>query len=122
MTIEELVEKIVEALESKLGKDIEVIDVSSKSTLADYFIIASGNSTTQIRALSDEVEFHIKKELGLLPDHVEGKAGDRWILIDYKDVVVNIFHPEERAHYNLEQLWMREEIRSKDIISNEDEE
>ncbi|SCW39085.1 ribosome-associated protein [Ruminococcaceae bacterium YRB3002] len=105
MDSKELATKIVEILDSKKGIDIEMIDVADKTTLADYFIIASGNSTTQIKALADEVEYVLKKELDLYPDHIEGRSGDRWLLIDYKDVVVHIFHPEERANYNLELLW-----------------
>ena len=106
MTSKELADKIVAALDSKKGIDIEVIDVADKTVLADYFVIASGNSTTQIKALSDEVEFVLKNEDGIYPDHIEGRSGDRWMLLDYKDVVVHIFHPEERANYNLEQLWL----------------
>ncbi len=105
MTTQELVDKIVAALDSKKGIDIEVIDVASKTTLADYFIIVTGNSTTQIKALTDEVEYQVKTEWGLYPDHIEGRSGDHWMLIDYKDVVVHVFHPEERANYNLEKLW-----------------
>lgn len=105
MTTNELVDKIVEALDSKKGIDIEVIDVAAKTTLADYFIIATGNSTTQIKALTDEVEYQVKTTWGLYPDHVEGRSGDHWMLIDYKDVVVHVFHPEERANYDLEKLW-----------------
>ncbi|MCH4153283.1 MAG: ribosome silencing factor [Saccharofermentans sp.] len=105
MESKDLAEKIVEILESKKGIDIEIVDVTGKTTLADYFVIASGNSTTQIKALADEVEFILKKDLNLYADHVEGRSGDRWILLDYKDVVVHVFHPEERANYSLEKLW-----------------
>ena len=113
MTSKELADKIVEALDSKKGVDIEVIDVMDKTTLADYFVIASGNSTTQIKALTDEVEFQLKKEFGLYPDHIEGRSGDRWMLMDYKDVVVHVFHPEERANYNLEKLWSTKKAESE---------
>ena len=105
MTSQQMVDKIVLALESKKGIDIEVLDVAEKTTLADFFVIASGNSTTQIKALTDEVEYVLKNECGIYPDHIEGRSGDRWMLIDYKDVVVHIFHPEERANYDLEKLW-----------------
>ena len=105
MTSKEMTDKIVKILDSKKGIDIEVIDVAEKTTLADYFVIVSGNSTTQIKALADEVEFVLKNEDGIYPDHIEGRSGDRWVLIDYKDVVVHVFHPEERANYNLEKLW-----------------
>jgi len=101
----QLAEKIKEILESKKGIDIEIIDVKDKTTLADYFVIASGNSTTHIKSLAEEVEYKLKEDCNLYADHVEGRSGDRWILIDYRDVIVDVFHPEERATYNLEQLW-----------------
>jgi ribosome-associated protein len=104
MSTEELVNKIVSILESKKGSDIEVIDVKDKTTLADYFIIATGNSTTQIKALADEVEVLLKNEDQIFADHVEGRSGDKWILIDFKDVVVHVMHPELRAEYDLESL------------------
>ncbi len=105
MTSKELAEKIVEILDSKKGIDIQLIDVSEKTIMADYFVICSGNSTTQIKALADEVEVVLKNENDLYADHVEGRNSNRWILIDYKDVVVHIFHPEDRANYDLEKLW-----------------
>ena len=105
MTTEETANKIVSVLESKKGSDIEVIDVADKTTLADFFIIATGNSTTQIKALADEVEYILKNEDQIVADHVEGRSGDKWILIDFKDIIVHIMHPEVRASYDLESLW-----------------
>lgn len=105
MTTEETANKIVSILESKKGSDIEIIDVADKTTLADYFIIVTGNSTTQIKALADEVEYVLKNEDQILADHVEGRSGDKWILIDFKDIIVHIMHPEVRASYDLESLW-----------------
>lgn len=105
MTTEETANKIVSILESKKGSDIEVIDVADKTTLADFFIIATGNSTTQIKALADEVEYILKNEDQIVADHVEGRSGDKWILIDFKDIIVHIMHPEVRASYDLESLW-----------------
>ena len=105
MDSKELAEKIVEILDSKKGIDIETIDVTGKTTLADYFVICSGNSTTQIKALADEVEYALKNDCGIFADHIEGRAGVRWILIVLKDVVVHIFHPEERANYDISTLW-----------------
>ncbi|MBP3265545.1 MAG: ribosome silencing factor [Clostridiales bacterium] len=107
MTSEELAGKIVSILETKKGSDIEVIDVAEKTTLADFFIICTGNSTTQIKALADEVEYILKNEDQILADHVEGRSGDKWILIDFKDVVVHVMHPEVRASYDLESLWIK---------------
>ncbi len=105
MTSEELANKIVSVLESKKGSDIEVINVEDKTTLADFFILATGNSTTQIKALADEVEYVLKNEDQIMADHVEGRSGDKWILIDFKDVIVHVMHPELRASYDLESLW-----------------
>ena len=105
MTSKELADKIVEILDSKKAIDIEVIALEDKSTLADYFVICSDNSTTQIKALSDEVEVVLKNDYEIYADHVEGRNSNRWVLIDYKDVVVHIFHPEDRANYDLEKFW-----------------
>lgn len=105
MDSKELATKIADILDSKKGIDIEVIDVADKTTLADYFVICTGNSTTQVKALADEVEFVIKTECNIMPDHVEGRGNNHWVLVDYKDVVVHVFYPDERQEYNLEQLW-----------------
>ena len=105
MTSKELADKIAELLDNKKGIDIQIIDVSEKTVMADYFVICSGNSTTQIKALADEVEVVLKNDDDIYADHVEGRNSNRWILIDYKDVVVHIFHPEDRANYDLEKLW-----------------
>ena len=102
---------IARFLDEKIAKDITILNISNVSSFADYFVICSGNSTTQIKALADEVEFVLKRDNGIMADHVEGRSGDRWILVDYKDVVVHIFHPEERANYNIEKLW---ETKSKE--------
>ena len=100
-----LADKIAVILDNKKGIDIEVIDVMDKTVLADYFVIVSGNSTTQIKALSDEVEYVLKNDYQIYADHVEGHNSNRWVLIDYKDVVVHVFHPEDRANYDIEKLW-----------------
>ena len=105
MNSSEMAAEIASILDSKKGLDIETIDVSDKTTLADYFVICSGNSTTQIKALADEVEYVLKTKFSIYADHVEGHGTNRWILIDYKDVVVHVFHQEERSTYNLEKLW-----------------
>ena len=105
MEPKELAAKIVDILDSKKGIDIETIDLTGKTVLADYFVLASGNSTTQIKSLADEVEYILKTEDQIVPDHVEGRSGDKWILIDFKDVVVHVMHPELRADYDLEGLW-----------------
>ena len=97
-------ERIVEALEGKKARDISVIDMQGISILADYFVICNGTSTTHIKTLSDEVEEKMN-EMGLGYTHKEGYSTARWILMDYGDVVVHIFHEDERLFYNLERLW-----------------
>ncbi|MDD2533730.1 MAG: ribosome silencing factor [Eubacteriales bacterium] len=114
MTAQELAHKIGIILDDKKAKDIEVIDVSEKTILADYFVIASGTSTTHVKALSDEVEFMLKEQDRRLADHVEGHDSSRWILLDYGDVVVHVFHTEERDFYSLDKLWRLS--RNKDQI------
>lgn len=97
-------EKIIGVLEDKKAKDISVINIGSISSLTDYFIICNGTSTTHIKALSDELDFKMK-EVGLELSHKEGYETARWILMDYGDIVVHIFHEEDRGFYKLERLW-----------------
>lgn len=96
--------KVVEILNNKKARDIELLDIKDISLLADYFVICSGGSTTQVKALADEVEEKML-ELGYQPVHKEGYASASWILLDYGEVVVHIFYYESRAFYNLERLW-----------------
>lgn len=99
-----LEEKIIKILDNKKGYDIKVIDVKDKTILADKFIIVSGTSNTHVKALSDNVEEDLKKE-GIYAKKIEGYSEGRWILMDYSDIIVHIFHPEERETYNIEDLW-----------------
>lgn len=99
------VDKIVKTLQDKKAKDIKVLDISDLSTLCDYFVIATGTSTTHVQSLCDNVEENMDKE-GYQLHHKEGFRSGRWILLDYYDVVVHIFYEEERKFYNLERLWV----------------
>lgn len=99
-----IVEKILGILEDKKAKDINVIDIQGISILADYFVICHGTSTTHIKALADELETKME-EAGYRYLHREGYNSARWILMDYGEVVVHIFHEEDRGFYNLERLW-----------------
>lgn len=101
---EELLNKIVKILNDKKAIDVKTIDIKEKSSLADYMIIASGTSRTHIRALADNVEEELKKE-DIMAHKIEGYHSDSWILMDYLDVIVNIFTEKDREHYNLEDLW-----------------
>lgn len=101
---EELLNKIVKILDEKKAIDVKTINIQEKSSLADYMIIASGTSRTHIRALADNVEEELKKE-NIMPHKIEGYNSDSLILMDYLDVIVNIFTERDREHYNLEDLW-----------------
>jgi len=101
---EEFAKKIEAWIEAKNGEEIEVINVTEMTTIANYFVIASGNSERQVKAIADNVEYEAK-ELEIFPKNIEGQREGRWILLDYYDVIVHIFHTEERQLYNLEKLW-----------------
>ena len=92
------------ALDSKKGRDIKVLEIDKITTLADYFVICSGGSNTQINALCDEVEKELD-QLGEQPIHREGYRGGTWVLLDYGCVAVHVFNEEARAFYGLERLW-----------------
>lgn len=98
-----LLNKIIKLLEDKKAIDLTSIDVKEKTTLADYFIITSGTSTTHIRALADNVETELKKEQ-IYPNKIEG-YNTEWILMDYGDIVVHIFTERERQNYKIEELY-----------------
>jgi len=92
------------ALDAKKGKDIKVLQIDALTTLADYFVICTGTSNTQINALCDEVEKKLT-EAGEEPLHREGYRGGTWVLLDYGCVAVHVFNAEAREFYSLERLW-----------------
>ncbi len=83
-----------------------LLDVREVCGFADYFVICSGDSDRQVRAIYDEVEHILKKE-SILPHHVEGSVESGWLLLDFGDVIVHIFAPFEREYYHLDELWSR---------------
>ena len=93
------------ALSDKKGKEIQVLEISSLTTLADYFVLATGSSNTQINALVDNVEKVLSEEAGEQPLHREGYRGGTWVLLDYGCLAVHVFNDEARAFYGLERLW-----------------
>lgn len=106
MDDKKILEKISKVLDDKKGMNIECIDVKEETTLAEYFIIASGTSNTHIRALADNVEEELAKD-GIKPTKIEGYDSNSWILIDYGFVIVHIFTESEREFYNLDDLWKK---------------
>ncbi|MBP5288716.1 MAG: ribosome silencing factor [Clostridia bacterium] len=109
MTSLEKAERIARILDEKKGKDIKILHVTDQTVITDYFVICGGGSNTQVKALSDEVEYKLKEEDGITPARVEGYDGGAWILIDYSDVIVHVFDPASREFYKLEKLWAQAE-------------
>lgn len=95
---------LAKALDSKKGKEIRVLRTEELTTLADYFVICSGDSNTQIKALSEECE-RVMDQAGEPAHHVEGHRGGTWVLLDFSSVVVHVFTDEARKFYDLERLW-----------------
>ena len=100
----ELARKIINAIADKKGSDIVLLDLRSISLLADYFVICSGESERQVKAIVDEITEKIKEE-GIRPLHIEGDSSSGWVLVDYGGVIVHIFAPVVRGYYQLEKLW-----------------
>lgn len=96
---------IARALDEKLGKDITILNISNVSSLADYFVIVTGNSTPQVKALMNNTKERIKELFSRSPVRFENDAKNRWNLLDYGDVVVHILHKEERQTYAIEKFW-----------------
>lgn len=99
-----IVLKALKSIDHKTGKDIVVLDVGEVTSICDYFIIASASSSRQVNAIVDDIEDKLSDEnINLI--HKEGYDSARWVLLDYGDIVVHIFHEEDRVFYNLEGIW-----------------
>ena len=104
-TPKELALLAARALSDKKGKEIQALEIADLTTLADYFVLATGSSNTQINALVDNVEKVLHEEAGEDPLHREGYRGGTWVLLDYGSVIVHVFTPEAHDIYDLEHLW-----------------
>ncbi|MBQ4526811.1 MAG: ribosome silencing factor [Clostridia bacterium] len=104
MNSKELMEKIVKYMDSKKAVDIKVLDISTVTTMADYFVICQGGSAPQMKAISEEIEEKLAEQ-GIDPIGREGMNTSYWILMDYSEVIVHIFNNESRAFYSIENLW-----------------
>jgi len=93
-----------EAAERK-ATDVVLLDLRSLTSATDWFVLATGESDVQVRSIADRIEAHLKTEHGVKPWHVEGLQHARWVLLDYVDFVVHVFHREARDYYQLERLW-----------------
>lgn len=105
LTPEELAHAIARLASDRKAIDLVELEVRDVLGYTDYFIVATGNTERQVKAIHDAIHRGLKDDHGILPRRVEGLTESRWVLMDYLDVVVHIFTPEAREYYRLEQLW-----------------
>ncbi|PSD43622.1 ribosome silencing factor [Elizabethkingia anophelis] len=115
---QQLIDKILEAIQDTKGEDIQVLDLSHiENTVADTFIICSANSNTQVSAIAGNVEKKVRNELQDRPWHVEGAENSLWVLVDYVSVVVHIFQRHIREYYDIESLWGDAKVTKNRILT-----
>jgi ribosome-associated protein len=102
---EQLTQRIAEIASDKVAQDIRIFDLRGIVTYTDFFVICSGGTERQTKAIHDAIHQELKDVNGRLPRRVEGLTESRWILMDYLDAVIHIFTPDARSYYRLEQLW-----------------
>ena len=103
---DELISVIIKGIDDVKGEDIQLLDLREiDNTVCDYFVICSGNSNTQVNAISGAIHKAVSKELKDKPWHVEGQGNAEWVLMDYVNVVVHIFQKQVREYYDIESLW-----------------
>jgi ribosome-associated protein len=107
--IAELAKRAAAVLLDHKANDVVVLDLTGVTDMTDFFVIASGTSDTHVRALGEHVQSELKKD-GATAHHVEGVTQGRWVLLDYVDFVVHLFHPTLRGFYQLERLWSDAEV------------
>lgn len=100
-----LAKNIAGVLDNKKAHNVQILKVTDKTIIADYFVIANGTSSTQVKSLADEVEYQIGEKQGIKPANIEGRGQGNWVLLDYVNVIVHVFNPQTREFYNLEKLW-----------------
>jgi ribosome-associated protein len=106
MSSRELCKLVVEGMKEKKAQDIVTMDLRAvENSIADYFIICTGNSDTQIDAICNSIEETVHKNIKIHPWHLEGKQNKEWILLDYVEVVAHIFRTDRREYYAIEELW-----------------
>lgn len=117
MEPKQLAMELVKVLDSKKAEDIRLLHTTEQTSLADYMVICTANSTTQIKTLSEACEEELKK-LGEPPKNIEGRRGNTWVLLDFYSVIVHVFNQEARDFYDLERLWGdAESVDISDFIS-----
>ncbi len=118
MDSKELARNIGELILSKKGYDIKILELKNLTTIADYFVLCTADSTTQVKAIADNIEKQLRDN-GIKCYHKEGYDSLNWVLLDYVDLVVHIFKTDSRSYYNLEKFWGDAPI---EIISDSEEE
>lgn len=115
-----LINKIIEAIQDTKGEDVKLLDLTHiENSVADYFIICSANSNTQVSAIAGNVEKKVRNELKDRPWHVEGAENAMWVLVDYVSVVVHIFQKHIREYYDIEDLWSDAKITNIEEEQND---
>src|SRR5208283_1551319 len=118
--------KAIKAAQASLDKkagDVMVLEMKDLTVIADYFVICSGESTTQVKTIAEHIKENLLKD-GTTPSRIEGFQYARWILIDYGDVIIHVFEKETRQYYELEKLWLdapRIPLADKDNMDRKDE-
>tara|TARA_R110002049_G_scaffold4842_14_gene34253 strand:- start:1300 stop:1668 length:369 start_codon:yes stop_codon:yes gene_type:complete len=106
VSTDDLISVIIQGIEEVKGEDIQLLDLREiENTVCDYFIICSGNSNTQVKAISGSIQKIVSKQLKDKPWHIEGEANAEWILMDYVNVAVHVFQKQIRDYYDIESLW-----------------
>jgi len=102
----EVTDLIIDSIQDIKGQNIVKLDLRQIGEApADFFIVCEGESTTQVSSIAGNIEKRLKLEMDMKPLHIEGKAGNTWVLVDYFDIIVHVFYPETRKFYDIEQLW-----------------
>jgi ribosome-associated protein len=105
----DLARYIVDLIADKKGEDIVLLDIRGKTIIADFFVVCSGTSERQLKAIVEGVTTEVKKNYGIHPRAVEGNAETGWVLVDFADIIVHAFSPGTRAYYRLEDFWLEHE-------------
>ncbi len=114
-----IAKEVIRILDRHKAQDIKLLHVTEKTVIADYFVLANGNSNTQVRGLAGEVEYRLGLS-GVTPTRVEGEDSANWIILDYASVLVHIFKRDSREFYNLDRLWNEAEAVDISTLITED--
>jgi len=109
----DLAREIVNLIADKKGENIVLLDIRERTLIADYFVICSGSSERQLKAIVDGISEEVKKAYGIYPRYVEGNSQTGWVIIDYGDIMVHAFSPDVRTYYDLEGFWREANVLLK---------